>query len=125
MAPQSVSTKKIDTVVKLADSKDKLLIEFEQPQNDLLFPQEEFVKRRWICAELNLQFSVYVGYNGVEPPYPGTGWLNITVYLDGIQTSDAFIDPAGITSRAAQKQSRRAVGQKKKHIGNNKVLTDK
>ncbi|KAG9120382.1 hypothetical protein FRC07_004149 [Ceratobasidium sp. 392] len=118
------TSEKSDIVVTLADCEDKLLHEYEQPQDDLLFPREKFLERRWVRAVLGLQFSVHVGYDGVEPPYPDVGWLNITVYFDDVRVSDAFISPGGIALRAEQKQLRRAAGRKKKRIGKNKALTD-
>ncbi|QRV92647.1 hypothetical protein RhiJN_20665 [Ceratobasidium sp. AG-Ba] len=102
-------------VVSLASSNDDLLNAcFLRYGNPL--PQEALTQRCWVLAKLEERFSVHVGYDSVNPPYPNFGSLNITVYFDDIRVSDAFITAESIAARAEVKKAKRAEALKKQRF---------
>ncbi|KAG8790313.1 hypothetical protein FRC12_012182 [Ceratobasidium sp. 428] len=124
--PKKLEPKDYEIVVLLGNCKDEHLTGYTQPNGKRSSLGEKSFEgwETWVAAKPNDSFSVHVSYDGISPPYPDIGWLNITVYFDGTRVSDGFIYPDQIALRAEQKLSKRADGLRIKRIGKKRKLTE-
>ncbi|QRV92646.1 hypothetical protein RhiJN_20664 [Ceratobasidium sp. AG-Ba] len=81
-------------------------------QDDKPLKKEPLTQICWMCVKLGLKIHIHVGYDGINPPYPGVGGLAIAVFFDGRRASDMFIVPESIADRVKQKLAKRAEATK-------------